>query len=162
NWFGLKNPELEHLMSSDESISSNAQHAPRAIRRAAILFAGGPAPAANAATSTTAASFRRHGTEALAILPSSPPFHDSADNHPMTDGRDYVVHDKTTRNPPRNTRGILIGASRTKPGKHVTAPAHLSDPKRPAQLRTVHRALASLGVDALVSIGGDDTLKSAN
>ena len=29
-------------------------------------------------------------------------------------------------------------------------------------MRAVHRALSSLGVDALVSIGGDDTLKTAN
>ena len=62
----------------------------------------------------------------------------------------------------RNTRGILIGTSRTNPGKDVSEPGHLSDPKRTAQLRTVHRALTSLGVDALVSIGGDDTLKTAN
>jgi ATP-dependent phosphofructokinase / diphosphate-dependent phosphofructokinase len=62
----------------------------------------------------------------------------------------------------RNTRGIMIGTSRTNPGKEVTEPGHLADPARTAQLRTVHRALSSLGVDALVSIGGDDTLKTAN
>ena len=62
----------------------------------------------------------------------------------------------------RNTRGILIGTSRTNPGKDVSQPDHLADPERTAQLRAVHRALSSLGVDALVSIGGDDTLKTAN
>ena len=40
----------------------------RAIRRVAILFAGGPAPAANAVISTAAASFRRNGIEVLGIL----------------------------------------------------------------------------------------------
>ena len=84
------------------------------------------------------------------------------DDHPMEEGRDYIVLDQTNLKRTRNTRGILIGTSRTNPGKDVTEPAHLSDPKRTAQLRTVHRALSSLGVDALVSIGGDDTLKSAN
>ncbi|HEY6459630.1 MAG TPA: 6-phosphofructokinase, partial [Polyangiaceae bacterium] len=39
---------------------------------------------------------------------------------------------------------------------------HLADPARTAALRTVHEALVSLGVDALISIGGDDTLKTAN
>ena len=38
----------------------------------------------------------------------------------------------------------------------------MNDPERTAPLRTVYEALASLGVDALISIGGDDTLKSAN
>ena len=44
----------------------------------------------------------------------------------------------------------------------MSHPSHLADPKRTAPLRTVHEALSSLGVDALISIGGDDTLKTAN
>jgi ATP-dependent phosphofructokinase / diphosphate-dependent phosphofructokinase len=76
--------------------------------------------------------------------------------------RDYIVLDQGKLRRTRNTRGILIGTSRTNPGKDVSHPSHLADPERSAQLRRVHRALASLGVDALVSIGGDDTLKTAN
>jgi ATP-dependent phosphofructokinase / diphosphate-dependent phosphofructokinase len=62
----------------------------------------------------------------------------------------------------RNSQGIMIGTARTNPGRDVSHPDHLSDPKRTAALRKVHEGLASLGVDALISIGGDDTLKSAN
>jgi 6-phosphofructokinase 1 len=62
----------------------------------------------------------------------------------------------------RNTRGILIGTARTNPGRYVSHRSHLSDPERVAPLETVYRALRSIGVDALVSIGGDDTLKTAN
>ena len=40
--------------------------------------------------------------------------------------------------------------------------SHLSDPQRTRQLHTVYEALRSLDVDALISIGGDDTLKTAN
>ena len=38
------------------------------IRRAAILFAGGPAPAANAVISTAAVSFLRNNIDVLGIL----------------------------------------------------------------------------------------------
>ena len=38
----------------------------------------------------------------------------------------------------------------------------MKDPKRTAQLKTVYDALVSMGIDALISIGGDDTLKTAN
>ena len=38
----------------------------------------------------------------------------------------------------------------------------MKDAKRSAALKTVYEALVSMGVDALISIGGDDTLKSAN
>ncbi len=62
----------------------------------------------------------------------------------------------------RNSQGILIGTARTNPGKNISHPSHLADPERTAPLRTVYEALRSIGVDALVSIGGDDTLKTAN
>src|SRR4030095_3137080 len=62
----------------------------------------------------------------------------------------------------RNSQGILIGTSRTNPGEKVSCPGHLDDPVCSAPLRRVYEALCALGVDALISIGGDDTLKTAN
>ncbi len=134
----------------------------RPIRRVAIVFAGGPAPAANAVISTAAASFLRHGIEVLGILHGYAHLVEYGDDHPMEEGRDYIMLDQSRLKRTRNTRGILIGTSRTNPGKDVSSPAHLKDPERTAMLRRVHRALDSLGVDALISIGGDDTLKTAN
>ncbi len=62
----------------------------------------------------------------------------------------------------RNSAGIIIGTARSNPGKKVSSPEHLDDAEKTKPLRTVYEALCSLGVDALVSIGGDDTLKTAN
>ena len=56
----------------------------------------------------------------------------------------------------------LIGTARTNPGKNVSSPEHLNDAERVKPLKTVYEALRSIGVDALISIGGDDTLKTAN
>jgi 6-phosphofructokinase len=142
--------------------ASNASDVPGAIRRVAILFAGGPAPAANAVISTAAASFRRHGIEVLGIMHGYAHLVDFRDDHPMQEGRDFIVLNQNNLRRTRNTRGILIGTSRTNPAKEISQPSHLADPERTSQLRTVHRALSSLGVNALVSIGGDDTLKTAN
>jgi 6-phosphofructokinase 1 len=149
-------------MSASESHPSSSAATNGSIKRVAIVFAGGPAPAANAVISTAAASFRRVGIEVLGILHGYAHLVDYRNDHPMTEGRDFIVLNQSNLRRTRNTRGILIGTSRTNPGKEVTEPGHLSDPNRTAQLRTVHRALSSLGVDALVSIGGDDTLKTAN
>jgi 6-phosphofructokinase 1 len=112
--------------------------------------------------STAAASFRRNGIQVLGILHGYAHLVEFSDNHPMQEGRDYIVLDQRVLRRTRNTRGIMIGTSRTNPAKDISCPSHLADPERTAQLRAVHRALASLGVDALVSIGGDDTLKTAN
>jgi 6-phosphofructokinase 1 len=124
----------------------------------AIVFAGGPAPAANAVISTAAASFLRRGIEVLGILHGYSHLMEYGDEHPMQEGRDYIVLNQSRLKRTRNTRGILIGTARANPGKDVSSPAHLQDPERTAPLRRVHRALDSLGVDALISIGGDDTL----
>jgi 6-phosphofructokinase 1 len=62
----------------------------------------------------------------------------------------------------RNSQGILIGTARTNPGKDILRPSHLRNKVLSAPLRRVHEGLRSIGVDALVSIGGDDTLKTAN
>ncbi len=149
-------------MSPSSSSTADSAGGLREIRRVAILFAGGPAPAANAVISTAAASFHRHNIEVLGVMHGYAHLVEFGDEHPMKEGRDYIVLNQTNLRRTRNTRGILIGTSRTNPGKDVTQPDHLADPKRTEQLRRAHHALLSLGVDALVSIGGDDTLKTAN
>jgi len=56
----------------------------------------------------------------------------------------------------------MLGTARTNPGKHVSSPAHFDDADRVRPLANVYAGLQSLGVEALISIGGDDTLKTAN
>ena len=62
----------------------------------------------------------------------------------------------------RNSRGIIIGTARVNPGANVKTPADLLDPEKTERLARIHHALSDLEVDALISIGGDDTLKTAN
>ncbi len=132
------------------------------IRRVAILFAGGPAPAANAVISTAAVSFLRNNIEVVGILHGYSHLVEFGPDHPMEEGRDYIRITHKTLKRSRNSQGIMIGTARTNPGKDVSHPDHLKDPQRSALLKTAYDALCSLGVDALISIGGDDTLKTAN
>ena len=87
---------------------------------------------------------------------------DFCDSRPLVAGRDYIELNQKVLRRTRNSQGILIGTARTNPGRDVWHPSHLSEPERVAPLETVYRALRSLEIDALVSIGGDDTLKTAN
>ena len=141
---------------------SRPPHLESSIHRVAILFAGGPAPAANAVISTAAVSFLRNNIDVYGILHGYSHLVEYGPQHSMAEGRDFVriTHNVLRRS--RNSQGILIGTARTNPGKDISEPAHLKDPKRTAPLKAVYEALVSLGVDALISIGGDDTLKSAN
>ena len=132
------------------------------IRRVAILFAGGPAPAANAVISTAANSFLRNDIPVIGIKNGYSRLVEYSESRPLELGRDWIELDHRALRRTRNSRGILIGTARTNPGRDVSHPSHLTDPERVAPLRTVYQALRSLNVDALVSIGGDDTLKTAN
>jgi 6-phosphofructokinase 1 len=135
---------------------------PHNFRRAAILFAGGPAPAANAVISAAATSFLRNGIDVVGVKHGYSNLVKYAANRPLVEGEDYVMLDHRRLQRTRNSQGILIGTARENPGKLVSHPSHFNDPERVAPLKTVYEALRSLGVDLLVSIGGDDTLKTAN
>ncbi len=133
------------------------------IRRVGMIFSGGPAPAANAVISSAAVSFIDAGVEVLGF------FHGysnlqryDADDAPLVRDQHYRVLEEKDVVGMRNTRGIVIGTARANPGKGITRPADLADPDKTARLRRVHQALVDLQVDALISIGGDDTLKTAN
>jgi 6-phosphofructokinase 1 len=132
------------------------------FRRVAILFAGGPAPAANAVISTAATSFLRNDIEVIGVLYGYSNLVQFADDRPMVEGKDYIKITHKLLRRTRNSQGIMIGTARANPGKEISHPSHLEDSERAAPLMRVYKALSSLGVDALVSIGGDDTLKTAN
>jgi 6-phosphofructokinase 1 len=132
------------------------------IRRIAVLFAGGPAPAANAVISTCAASFLKAGIEVCGVMHGYSNLVKFAPDRPIEAGKDFINIDFKTLKRTRNSQGILIGTARTNPGEFVSSPEHLDDAERVKPLKTVYEALCSMGVDALVSIGGDDTLKTAN
>lgn len=132
------------------------------FKRVAILFAGGPAPAANAVISTAATAFLRNDIEVVGALHGYSHLLEYSPEKPLVEGRDYVMINHRMLGRTRNSQGIIIGTARANPGKHVSHPSHLDDPERVKPLKTVYEALRSIGVDALVSIGGDDTLKTAN
>lgn len=132
------------------------------IKRVAMLFSGGPAPAANAVISTAAASFLRDGIRVFGMKNGYSNLVKFGPTHAMEEGRDYINLDAQKLRRTRNTPGIMIGTARENPGKGVDHPSDLKDAKKCEKLRTVYDALCSMEIDALVSIGGDDTLRTAN
>ncbi|MCA9623576.1 MAG: 6-phosphofructokinase [Myxococcales bacterium] len=133
------------------------------IKRVGIVFAGGPAPAANAVISAAAISFLEDGREAIGFFHG---YSSLQDYHPLSrrllPGEHYRVFQDADVRGIRNSRGIIIGTARANPGKPISNRADLADPEKNERLRNVYSALVDLRVDALISIGGDDTLKTAN
>lgn len=133
------------------------------IKRVGLVFSGGPAPAANAVISSAAISFLEDGREVIGFFHG---YSNLQDYHPVTHrllpDQHYRIFQEKDLSGLRNTRGIVIGTARTNPGKGIEKPADLDDLSKTQRLRNVYNALVDLEIDALVSIGGDDTLKTAN
>ncbi|MEJ2367265.1 MAG: 6-phosphofructokinase [Acidobacteriota bacterium] len=130
-----------------------------AIKKVGILFSGGPAPAANAVISAAALGFLDRGVIPVGLIEGFA----NLESHPddMKPGVHYVEFDRTISRI-RNEPGVFIRTSRSNPGKPIKARGDLEDPQKAKRLHTIARALANLGVDALITLGGDDTLKTAN
>jgi ATP-dependent phosphofructokinase / diphosphate-dependent phosphofructokinase len=133
------------------------------VKRVAIVFSGGPAPAANAVIAAAASSFLEAGAEVLGI------FHGYTNlqeydpvSRPMLESEHYRFLTSAEIRGLRNSRGVIIGTARVNPGASIDVPSDLLDPEKTERLRRIYRALRELKVDALISIGGDDTLKTAN
>ena len=131
--------------------------------RIGLVFSGGPAPAANAVISAAASSFKRAGYEVVGFLHGYSALTDyDAEERPLVHGVDYRVFENSDLRGLRNARGIFIGTARANPGKGIHRPADLDDPEKTKRLARVYQGLVDLGITGLVSIGGDDTLKTAN
>ncbi|MEQ1503883.1 MAG: 6-phosphofructokinase [Myxococcota bacterium] len=133
------------------------------VRRVGIVFSGGPAPAANAVIAAAGISFLEDGRDVVGFFHG---YSNLAKYHPVTarllpDEHYRAFTDRDLRGI-RNERGIVIGTARANPGKAIRSAADLGDPDKTASLRSVYNALVDNQIDALISIGGDDTLKTAN
>ncbi len=134
----------------------------RDIRRVGLVFSGGPAPGANAVISAAVSMLRRSGREVFGFLHGYSALARCGNGRRLTEGQDYHRFSDRDLRGLRNDRGIFIGTARTNPGKGIEGPSDLDDPRKVEQLRNVHAGLSELALDALISIGGDDTLKTAN
>ncbi|MDO8963280.1 MAG: 6-phosphofructokinase [Coriobacteriia bacterium] len=132
------------------------------IRRVGMLFSGGPAPAANAVISAAAMSLLNCGVEVVGFLDGYENLEGYSPETPLVEGEHYLDLTIDDVSGIRNRKDIILRTSRANPGKPVTSLHDLADPVKNARLRAVYGALEALEIDGLVSIGGDDTLKTAN
>ncbi|MCU0285710.1 MAG: 6-phosphofructokinase [Acidobacteria bacterium] len=132
-------------------------------KKVGLIFSGGPAPSANAVISAAALNFIDkkipvlgfyHGFEFLERF-------DPHRRYSLVEKVHYQVLDADISGI-RNRRGVHLKTSRANPGKDIKCREDLNDPEKSQKLRQILAGLESLGVGFLITIGGDDTLKTAN
>jgi 6-phosphofructokinase len=136
-------------------------------KRVGMLFSGGPAPGGNAVISGAALQFLNDGWEVIGFYKGYENLVEFDRENPrrFIEGVHFkrLNYDDVTKI--RQLGGITIKTSRTNPskvnGQEVRNAHDLIDPKQSAKLYNVLDALEFMGIHALISIGGDDTLKTA-
>lgn len=129
------------------------------MKKVGLVFSGGPAPAANAVISAASLAFLDSGVQVVGFLDGFSHLEGRPDA--MVEGKHYLNLD-TTISSIRNERGIFLRSSRANPGKPIKSPSDLKDPEKTSKLTKIKEALGKMGVEGMVTMGGDDTLKTAN
>ncbi|MBN2398929.1 MAG: 6-phosphofructokinase [Candidatus Aminicenantes bacterium] len=135
----------------------------KAHKKVAILFSGGPAPSANAVISSVALNFINARIPIIGFFFGFEFLedYDSKNRYSLSPNVHYQVLDATISRI-RNQRGVFLKTSRANPGRLIKSPQDLDDAEKNKRLRNILEALDSLGIGCLITIGGDDTLKTAN
>ncbi len=131
-------------------------------KKVGLLFSGGPAPSANTVISATTLNFIDNGIPIIGIFRGYEFIQDFNASYPKL--RKGVHYEELNYNitQVRNERGIYLRTSRANPGRDIQTMDDIKDPQKNARLRNIIDAFEYLKIGALISIGGDDTLKTAN
>jgi len=135
-------------------------------KRVGMLFSGGPAPGANAVISTATIQFLNAGYDVIGFFKGYEFLSKFDKDNPrkLTAGTHYkyLTYDDITKI--RSEGGSILRTSRTNPckvkGREIKNVKELAYPEYSVKLYKIIDALEYLGVSSLISIGGDDTLKT--
>ncbi len=129
--------------------------------RVAILHSGGPAPGANRVLGGAAKQFLDRGVRVIGFyngyefIQDLHPGDMVLNKHYIEINRDFISHAIDSNN-------FNLRTSRANPGKGISCPADLEDLKKTEKLVHILNVFENMKIGALISIGGDDTLKTAN
>lgn len=107
------------------------------VKRIGVLTGGGDAPGLNAVTRAIVVTAHARGIEVTGIRRGWAGLLDDGDAKPLSIADVEDIH---------RTGGTILGSSRTNPSK------------RPDGMEQIKKNLEKFGCDALIAIGGDDTL----
>jgi 6-phosphofructokinase 1 len=133
-----------------------------AIGRVGIVFSGGPAPAANAVISACALSFLDAGIEVVGILDGFAHIGSYQPCDGLVEGKHFLRLGVGDVSGIRNRKSVLLRTSHADPARGINSEADLLDPAKNGGVISILAAAEELGLDALISVGGDETLRTAN
>lgn len=134
----------------------------RTMRRIGMVFSGGPAPAANAVISACVLRCLNVGIEVIGFLDGYSHLQTYDPASPLVEGEHFLRLRLADVSGIRNRKSILLRTSHANPSAGIECEADLVDPAKNGAVASIYSAFEDLEIDGLVSIGGDQTLRTAN
>lgn len=125
-----------------------------------ILHGGGPAPGGNQVLYAASLRAKDYGLPVMAFFNGyqhlmNHSFEEIAKHYSLTVGRQEIRY-------LRDQDSLVIGTARANPGKAISNIDDLANPEKTEQLTRILHIFDELQIGALISVGGDDTMRTAN
>ena len=129
--------------------------------KAAILHSGGPAPGGNRVIAGAAKQFLDRNVPVIGFL-NGCEFIQEISPGEFVRNRHYIEITREVASRAIDINGLILRTSRANPGRDIKNPDDLNNPQKTEKLEHILDLFEYLKIGVLISIGGDDTLKTAN
>jgi len=158
NEYKLAKKKIEEIVAENKD-----KYVFKPDKRIAVIFSGGPAAGANSVISSLALNFSNAKLPLIGFIKGFEYIEHFSHNQSefLQKGAHYIDLNRDIANI-RGEAGVFIKTSRANPGKHIKKIEDLYDNEKNKMLKNILDAFKFLNIGALITIGGDDTLKTAN
>jgi 6-phosphofructokinase 1 len=129
--------------------------------KVAILHSGGPAPGGNRVIAGAAKQFIDRKIPVIGFI-NGYEFIQQLPPQDLRPGRHFIEIDEEVMSHGVDSNTLIIRTARANPAKDIAAHDDLNDSRKTAAINRILDIFEYMRVGALISIGGDDTLKTAN
>jgi 6-phosphofructokinase 1 len=129
--------------------------------KVAILHSGAPAPGGNRVLAGAAKQFLDRGIPVIGFF-NGYEFIQEISPEDIQLNKHYMDITKIVTSQAIDINSFILRTSRANPGKNIQKPEDLDNPEKTEKLIHILDLFEHLKIGVLVSIGGDDTLKTAN
>ncbi|MDD5475271.1 MAG: 6-phosphofructokinase [Syntrophales bacterium] len=144
-----------------ENITAAIQRLKSRSLKVGILHSGGPAPGANRVLAGAAKQFLDRGIQVTGFY-NGYEFIQDLDPFKLVPGKHYTTLSREVISLILDDNSFYLKTSRANPGKMIAGSLDLKDSEKTKKLINILNVFEYLKIGALISIGGDDTLKIAN
>ncbi|MFO7789371.1 MAG: 6-phosphofructokinase [Bacteroidales bacterium] len=144
-----------------DAMTNNLQNLKEKNLKVAVLHSGGPAPGSNRVLAGVAKQFLDRGIPVIGFMKGFE-YIQTMRADELIEGQHYVSINQSLISEALDYKAFFLRTSRANPGKHIATPEDLNDPEKTSRINNILDLFEEMRIGALITIGGDDTLKTAN